>query len=567
MLRLLLVIFICLSVVSIALALPEAGHVAVQNKYIWGMTTESGRVIHSGIIDKVPWRDNVGGYDHRKLWGHSEEWFYKGRIPKTESLKNIKANLIKQNHALSSRQLENEAQKIFKDAVSKTGQERIAEILRNEVPSLTKKESMAMAEQLYASHLIGDSTTAEGLRDMSEALKQRMKNIVSYPSLEALNAYNKLSMSEAIRKQGDKLSVAAYARQPRNFEHLLAGQLAKKGFSIYKPANRNDIAVIVNGENYIIKTNWKDAAKTIERFPSSKVFLADDIYTKEAGRHPEFSGKIFPESQVTGVRETLAQQQEKIQILAENEATEIRTAEANKTAEISNQMRKSRNSLKKIAPYALAGGLMALSENWETITDAFDNKTTWARALTRTGVDFAGYTAMPYFVDGVLTQVGGKYIIAASLKNAGMGYTIGFFIWNAGKEYLSYQIGDISKEDFMNRIKQRGVQAGREAMIIPINILLCKLISPTAGTFVVPLVIIGGSFAIQRVQTWYEDKQWRETIYLDDVKIMLGEDLINEFTLITPETRSNFAEPELRSNFAEPETRHNLANPEEISSY
>ena len=567
LLGLLLITFICLSVSSPAFALPEAGHVAVQNQYIWGVTTESGRIIHSGIIDKVPWRDNVGGYDHRKLWGHSEEWFYEGRIPKSEAIKNIKANLAKQNPALSGRQLEAEAQKIFKDAVSKTGQERIAEVLRKEVPSLTRKESMAMAEQLYDSHLIGDSTTAEGLRDMSETLKQRVMIRLSSPSPEALSAYNKSSMSEAIRKQGDKFSTAAYVRQLRNFEHLLAGQLSERGFSIYKPANKNDIGITVNGENYIIKTNWKDAAKTIEQSPSSKVFLADDVYAKEAGRHPELSEKIFPESQVTGVKETLAQQQEKMQILAENKAAEIRTAEANRTAEISKQMRQSGNSLRKIAPYAVAGGIMALSENWETITEAWAGKATWAKALTRTGVDFAGYTAVPYFVDGVLMQVGGKYTIAASLKNAGMGYTIGFFIWNAGKEYLSYRIGDISKENFMKRIKQRGVQAGRGAMIIPVNMLLCKLISPTAGTFFVPLVIIGGSFAIQRTQTWYEDKQWRETIYLDDVKAVFGEDLINEFTLMMPETRSNLAEPKLRSSFAEPDTRHSLSDPEEMLSY
>ena len=224
---------------------------------------------------------------------------------------------------------------------------------------------------------------------------------------------------------------------------------------------------------------------------------------------------------------------------------------------------------------------MALSENWETLTNAWDGKTTWAKALMRTGVDFAGYTAIPYVVDGVLTQIGGESVIVTSLKNAGMGYTLGFFIWNAGKEYLAYQIGDISQEDFVNRMKQRGAQAGGEL----VSVLLLSLIPNTAGeaagatsavtagttltlgTFVVPLVIVGSSFVIQRVQSWYEDKIWRETIYLDDVKAMLGEDLINEFTLITPETRPNLAEPEGRSNLAEPEERHSLANPEERPSF
>ena len=559
-------VFLCLLAASSASALPEAGHISVQNQYAWGMTTEVGHAIHSSIIDKVPWRDNVGGYDHRKLWGHSEEWFYHGRIPKTEAMTNIRANLVKRNPFLSGHQLENEAQMVFKEAVSKTGQERIAEALREHIPLLTKKESMAMAEQLYAAHLVGDSTTAEGLRYMSEAHKQRVNAIVEAPLSEAMSGFNKSAMYEAMSQPGEKFSVVAFARQQQNFARLKVEQYAQKGFKIYNPASRSDIGITVNGQNYIVKTNWKDAVKAIERFPSAKVFIADDVYAKGASRYPELVGKVVPESSVTGVKVTLAEQQEEITRAVAVRRDEIQTANINKTTTIAKKMRQNENALKKIAPYALAGGVKAVSENWEILKDAWNGKATWAKALTRTGVDFAGYTVTPYIVDGILTQIGSKTVIAASLKGAGMGYTLGFFIWSAGKEYLAYQLGDISHDEFVKHMKQRGAQAGREAVMVPINILVCKLISPAAGTYIVPLVIVGGSFAIQRVQAWYEDKRWRETVSLEEVRDILGEDLLNEFTLMTPETRSNLVKPEGQPNLAEPENNFNLAAPERNSS-
>ena len=127
---------------------------------------------------------------------------------------------------------------------------------------------------------------------------------------------------------------------------------------------------------------------------------------------------------------------------------------------------------------------------------------------------------------------------------------------------LAYRLGDISDEYYKNRMKQRGSQAVREAAMIPVNMLVYKLIG-SSGTFVVPVVIIGGSFVIQRVQQWYEDKQWRETITVEDSKAILGEDLMHEFTLLTPEMRFNLAEPESRANLAAPEERRSLIKPEE----
>ena len=548
-------IILCTLAADRAFALSWHGHVSVQNNYVWGLTTEAGRMIHSEIIDTVPWRPSGGGGNHRLLWGHSEEWFYKGQIPKAEALKNIKDNLKN----LSGPQLEAEAQKVFREAVSKTGQERIAEALRSHAPSLTKKESMAAAEQLWAAHLVGDSETREGL---FEALKQKCFTTVGSPFLEALSANNKLAITEAIRSQGESFSPAAFARQSQNFTRLKVEQYAQKGFKIYNPAYRNDIGITVDNVNYIIKDSWTDAAKALERNPSAKIFLPDDVYAKGVVRHPELAEKVVRESSVTGIKAPLAEQQENMTRIAAARQDEIRAAEDNRIAALKKQMRQDQNALKKLAPYALAGGLMALSENWEMLKDAWDGRAAWSKALTRTGLDFAGYTATPYLVDGVLTRLGGKSIIAASLKNAGLGYTLGFFIWNAGKEYLAYQLGDISDEYYKNRMKQRGAQAVREAAMIPVNMLVYKLIG-SSGTFVVPAVIIGGSFAIQRIQQWYEDKQWRETITVEDAKAILGEDLMNEFTLLTPETRLNLADPERWATLAAPEERSSLIKPEE----
>ena len=102
--------------------------------------------------------------------------------------------------------------------------------------------------------------------------------------------------------------------------------------------------------------------------------------------------------------------------------------------------------------------------------------------------------------------------------------------------------------------------------MIPVNMLVLKL-AATAGVgagapLFVPIVIIGGSFAIQRTQAWYEEKRLRNVICLDDVRSILGDDMVEEFTLLSPEYRPNLAEPERRPNLAEPERRSNLAEPE-----
>ena len=206
------------------------------------------------------------------------------------------------------------------------------------------------------------------------------------------------------------------------------------------------------------------------------------------------------------------------------------------------------SKLMDIAPYAMFGAKTALSENWQLIKDAYDNKAEWSQALSRTGLDFAGYTVTPVMIDGILASSGKRMTLMTSMKNAGTGYTLGFFCWNAGREFCSWQSGNISRDEFMSRIRHN---AAREIEMIPVNVM-AYLVAGTGHTFFVPAVIIGGKFAVQRVHEWYESKRWKKCIYTDDLRDILGDDLMNAFTIAEPEMRYNIAEPERRFNIAEP---------------
>ena len=65
------------------------------------------------------------------------------------------------------------------------------------------------------------------------------------------------------------------------------------------------------------------------------------------------------------------------------------------------------------------------------------------------------------------------------LKNAGMGYTIGYFCWGMGKEFYAYQNGDISYETFAKRAQQRGKNAVGQTLMVPVNMLVLKIVRLT----------------------------------------------------------------------------------------
>jgi hypothetical protein len=54
---------------------------------------------------------------------------------------------------------------------------------------------------------------------------------------------------------------------------------------------------------------------------------------------------------------------------------------------------------------------------------------------------------------------------------------------------------------------------------------------------------------------------------MDDVLAILGPNLVEEFTLLTPERRDSLAEPERRFSFVEPEQKDSLAEPERRANF
>ena len=83
----------------------------------------------------------------------------------------------------------------------------------------------------------------------------------------------------------------------------------------------------------------------------------------------------------------------------------------------------SQSALKNFVPYLFYGALSSMHENWEMLSDAYDDDAEWSQALQRTGIDFAGYGVTPYLLDGVLASSGKQVVLMSSLKNAGMSFT------------------------------------------------------------------------------------------------------------------------------------------------
>lgn len=210
-----------------------------------------------------------------------------------------------------------------------------------------------------------------------------------------------------------------------------------------------------------------------------------------------------------------------------------------------------KSELKSYAPYAGGGFIEALSGNWKFISNAYDDKAEWSDALTHTGADIAGYTLTPMIFDGLLASSESQFAILLKEAEAGV------FCWSAGKEFFSYSTGSITHSEFTGRLKSLSSDYVKN---IPVRIL-GFLVSKAGYSFISPVVIIAGSFAIQRVHEWHEFKRWQNTVYVDDIRAILGDNLINAFTLANPETHSSLANPETHSSLANPERRKSIANP------
>ena len=202
----------------------------------------------------------------------------------------------------------------------------------------------------------------------------------------------------------------------------------------------------------------------------------------------------------------------------------------------------SQSDLKHYAPYVGDGFKEAVMGNWEFITDAYNDKAEWSQALSRTGTDIAGYTVTPVLVDGILAT--SKSQFAVILKEA----EVGIFCWDLGREFFSYGKGDIKYDDLQNRLSRATT---RELPMMSVKVL-AYFIKTSGYSFLSPVVVIAGSFAIQRVHEWYEFQRWKNTVYVDDIRAVLGDELIRDFTIASPETRFNMAEPESRPSLANP---------------
>jgi hypothetical protein len=550
-LGILIFVLCCWRMVVPSWALNLKKHMSTANQYVWGLTTEASRAIHSEIIDKVPWRNAYGGGNHRDIWGHSDAWFYEGKLPKEAVLQDISNS----NPSFSDKEI----QKIYRDATSMTGQERIALELRKQFPNLSQKEARAAAEQAHSAHIIGDSTTPSGY-ELTNV--ERAKSVLSSPSLEAVRAENKMAISKAL----ENTTPEAFVGQPTNFERLKVVQIMEgtkvKG---YNPAGRADFGFESNGQKYIYKGNASRARDALQRIDSNtKIVLPDDEYTKLTNNRKELAGRLVPESQLSGKTNTLHSSQTQL--------VEQVTVEKTKLVAVQKIFADAvRQKIKQAAPYAIGGALMTISENWDILDAAYQGEEEWEKALKRTGIDFTGYTITPMMIDGALAKAGNKVALMASLKNAGMGYTVGYFIWGAGKEYYAYKTGDIAYDELVAHIKKRGIGVASQTMMIPVNALVLKIVGGAlAGPLIVPIVIIGGgygvSYAFQRASDWYQNKIWEQTIYVEDVIAILGPDLVEEFTLATPEKMTSLAAPERRDSLAVPEEQYNLTNPEPHSN-
>lgn len=561
--RLLLAVFCCAVAAEPVQAFPFQKHLSFQRQYIWGVSTEASREIHSAIIDTVPWKNgnHAGGWGHRELWGHSDDWFYRGILPKEEVLQDIQNNVLKAHPEWSEKMVQKEVSAIYKEAVSMTGQERIATELGRHYPHLPRSEAMALAEQIHASHVVGDSQTSAGVGEGVDLNK--WKEVLKSPTLTAVRAQNETMIAEAAK---NGVSAAKFVGQARNFERLKAEQIMREmGCEGYNPPSRYDVGFVKNGQNYVVKAKMyeKSLRNALARLPKDdKIVLPDDEYEKfiRSKKTADLADRVIPESQVTGKPNTRERSQQELAQVVEKDMKDVTVAKNKMLAGM-------REKLKRTAPYMLGGAMMALSENWNDLSLAYRGESSWERVLKRTAVDFAGYTVTPMLVDGVLCRVGKRFAAVMPLKNAGMGYTIGYFCWGMGKEFYAYQNGDISYEVFAERARQRGKNAVGAALMVPVNMLVLKIVVAAGATpLFVPVVIVGGGIAIQRAQEWYEQKKWEDTIYLEDLVAFLGEELIREFTLLDPARYPSLAAPERRDNLAEPEGRHSLIEPERRGS-
>lgn len=492
------------------------------------------REIHTKIIDTVPWYKggHAGGRGHREAWGHSPEWYYE-KMKKT----------VPPEHR--------DSVKALPDI---TGREYIAREIRKTYPHFTKKESLAMADQLHDSHLLGDSTTPEGKDIPRLNIEKRMQN----PPPEAISAMNKARIAESEKKAKESSKNPPGKKileQPGNSEgFIVEGMVKKNGDAPYNLPRRNRIGVTRDGQDYVVVRKRNHIMKELNKLSSNeKILVPSDEYAnykascKRKGETPD--NRVVPD-------QGTSQDWDKMANSAYN---------ADKAAMT---FAKAKIALKNAAPGIIAGGLQALGGNWQDVTAAWNGDKQWDDVLVKVGSDFAGYTLTPMIVNGLIAQLPDKAsVLLAPLKQSGTGTIIGIFVFGAGKEFYAYYNGDQNWEKTVGHLKKKAVIAGQQVAVYGATIVFNKVAATVLSHLLVPapwipVAIVAGTQVWQIGKDYLEKERWRRTIYVEDIAGLLGESFVREFHLLCPERRNNILEPEERDNILAPEYRANILTPE-----
>lgn len=517
--------------------------------HIEGFTTEELTEIYSSIvgpIDKVPWRAHSGEFKHREIWGHTEEWYYRGEIPEDEAIEDI-MKLKDKNYS------RDEAIEILKEYQGKPGRDMIAKAFKDHYPSLSEKEARALADQCFYSHILGDSTTAEGVNISPERLAEIRNNILRHPTEEALSGMNKVAMAESLKSGG---TISSFALQSVNTERLYVQSLVKrhKNFRVFNPPLKGYIGIQVNGQDYVFASDYNKRAIYASK-KGYRVILPDDEYQKFVKKYGENSS-VTSESQITGRSSSKDNMRKEACNTAQQNYQSIKEAEVL-------QQQKVASITRSFAKYAIPGIIIPFFKDWGYICEAYKGYEDVKKVSLRVATDFVGYTVTPMIVQGFLAMApkkGAVALLAGNLEQTGAVFYIGYFIYESGKEVWAYQKGDIGKEEFVHKITE-------SCATIPVMLIVGKVAAITSLSsgplgLLVPLAFVAGPYIFSREEQWYKDKKWADVLHVGDIEELYGSGLLNQFTFLQPEQQATILNPEQRETFLKPQKNDTILEPE-----
>ncbi|NCC61699.1 MAG: hypothetical protein EOM12_12350 [Verrucomicrobiae bacterium] len=521
-------------------------HVSDTNIYVSGFTTSELKEIHSAIIDTVPWKPYTGGsINHRDLWGHTSDWYFHGKLPEDLVISDL----------MESREIsQREASRIFREEYANlpSGRDIIARRIMEWRPSLSLSEARALADQVQASHILGDATTPYG-KNLSPDQVQWAQKIVHNPPLNALKAMTKVSLENAL-KANLNLPTASFINQHQHYRLLRALDFCEKyGVHAYNPDFKGYVGVRIDGKGYVVGMTASDAEAIIKR--GYNVIVPDDEYEKLLRKNPSAASKALPESAITKQKTTLAENKSQ----ATNRVDELIVAQKQSV----DQQKRSfaaaaKDSLKRVAPYLISGALLSVIENWGYIRMGMDREVDWGDVFTRVGTDFVGYSATPAIVQGTLVLIAGKEsALILHAEKAGVQFLAGIFIYGTGKEVFGWYKGELTYEEMKDNIKGRASRAAWGAAMVPVAVVVGKV-----SSMIVPVAIIVGPYIFQRGKEWYEEKQWEKILFVEDIEAMMGKDLMSSFSLLLPESAASLLQPEKTASIVSPQHSSSILEPE-----